>query len=204
MGWIIKLHTFVIYFLLKTDLMCSQRIEFRFSLKNQISQHLINNRFRKFTETLQNYILGPDGDCLREKNSYEIIMQELLLPLHQSFVVLESVLADHVLVPQCRRHYTRAFVLEYKVLRKKLLGLDLQEQLKLKAEYALEKINNKKYAAFAVKFLHVKEIVKIGLAFYNRSKVVLSRQIDYVNKESSSSETSEIVDSQYDYNSDWE
>lgn len=193
-----------IYFLISTELVFSQRIDFSFSLKNQIGQHLVNKRFRKLIGAMESYISGPDGDCLTDKNSYEIIMQELLLPLQQSFVILESVLADHILIPQCRRHYTRAFILEYKVIRKKLLGLDLQEQLKLKGQHVLDKINKKKYAAFVENFSHVKEIVKIGLAFYNRSRVFLARQIENINSERSESDAGEMVESQYDYNSEWE
>lgn len=145
---------------------------------------LINRHYDRFEEELQKRFAGRDGDLLSDKNSYEIVMQEVLTTLSPQFVVIQSALTDHVLIPQCRTPKRRAFLIQYRVLRNKNFSrASVQDHLEYEAHVALGEVDIKEEALeFVSQFHHVKEVVKIGLAFFNRTSTSLLHKIEYVNR----------------------
>lgn len=145
---------------------------------------LINRHYDRFQEELQNRFAGPDGDLLSSKNSYELGMHEVLDTLTPQFVVIQSALTDHALIPQCRSPKKRAFLLQYRVLRNKNFSrASVEDHLEYEAHVALGEVDIREEALeFVSQFRHVKEVVKIGLAFFNRTRTSLLHKIEYVNR----------------------
>jgi hypothetical protein len=170
-------------------IMCVARFVLALESYRQRSVHrvvdlLINRHYERFQEALEAHLAGPDGDSLSDKNSYELVMQEVLSALTPQFVVIQSVLTDHVLIPQCRSPKRRAFLVQYRVVRRRnFTRATVEDHLEYEAHVALGEVDVREEAAeFVSQFRHVKELVKIGLAFFNRSRTHLMHKIEYVNR----------------------
>ncbi|MEN0016004.1 MAG: PD-(D/E)XK nuclease domain-containing protein, partial [Bacteroidota bacterium] len=135
--------------------------------------YLFRGEVKSFSELLNSYLseatslrnVGPSG----AERFYSGFMAGLFIAMQKDFAINSEVesgqgYADMLVIPR-EEHSKMAVVFEYKVASSK-------EGLAGKVQEALEQIDQKEYITRVKAWLHIEEIVKVGVAFCGKEAMV--------------------------------
>lgn len=138
---------------------------------------LTDQKIDKFKQKFSEYLMNSTSyhDLIKEKD-YHNLVGGILAPLTRRYIIESNRESghgrfDHMLIPRENRGNT-AIIIEYKVS-------ETTEDLISTARIGLNQIINRRYDAKIKEYQHVKNIIKIAMAFCGK-KVDLQYQIDSI------------------------
>ncbi|MCC8372362.1 MAG: PD-(D/E)XK nuclease domain-containing protein, partial [Rickettsia endosymbiont of Pseudomimeciton antennatum] len=123
---------------------------------------LTNQQIDKFGEKLQSYLLRSTSyHDLTEEKDYHNLVGGLLAPLTTRYNIESNSRCDRILTSIVGRG-NQAIVVEYKIAKS-------SEELDKIAKFGLQQIIDKKYDTKIKEYQHVKNIIKISMAFSGKN-----------------------------------
>lgn len=138
----------------------------------QLLQYLVERKIDVFKQSLVDLLIKQKSSN-KGKQLYKLVLGDIMRSQLDNFVVLESALARFTLIPQCCSGKDLAILFDYEVLPT-FRYKDPFSKVKNAAEDAVNMMETNNYSQTLSMFYHIKEILKIGIAFYNRTLIYIS------------------------------